>query len=116
MVRDERLNEPRFATHRGRRENAAALAALVEGAFLSRTRQEIHAEASGSRLPLGAVWSPDEILADPHNMARALFEPLPPSAGDGATARAPRLPVLWNSVVEPAAGRQPAVDLAVGSP
>lgn len=104
MAGDGRLLDARFATRQGRRQHAVELAAIIEAAFLSRTRRQIHEEASACRLPLGPVWSPPEVISDPHNVFRALFEELPPLAGEDRPIRAPRLPVLWNgaSVSSPA--------------
>lgn len=96
MVRDERIRQDKFATRQGRLDNAVELARVIEHAFLSRTRRQLHEEALSFRLPLGPVWAPEEALGDPHNAARALFEELPhPSQAQGPIF-APRLPVLWN--------------------
>lgn len=96
MVRDERIRQDKFATRQGRLENAVELAGVIEQAFLSRTRRQLHEEALSFRLPLGPVWAPEEALGDPHNAARALFEELPHSPQTPSPIFAPRLPVLWN--------------------
>lgn len=96
MVRDERIRQSKFATRQGRLENAVELADIIEHAFLSRTRRQLHEEALSFRLPLGPVWAPEEALGDPHNAARALFEELPGSYQTPGAIFAPRLPVLWN--------------------
>lgn len=96
MVRDERIRQDKFATRQGRLENAVELADVIERAFLSRTRRQLHDEALSFRLPLGPVWAPGEALDDPHNAARALFEELPHPLQAQSPIFAPRLPVLWN--------------------
>lgn len=96
MVRDERIRQDKFATRQGRLENAVELAEVIEHAFLSRTRRQLHEEALSFRLPLGPVWAPEEALDDPHNAARALFEELPHPPKAQGPIFAPRLPVLWN--------------------
>lgn len=96
MVRDERIRQDKFATRQGRLENAVELADVIEHAFLSRTRRQLHDEALSFRLPLGPVWAPGEALDDPHNAARALFEELPHPRQGQNPIFAPRLPVLWN--------------------
>lgn len=96
MVKDERIRQGKFATRQGRLDHAVELAGIIEQSFLSRTRRELHREALSCRLPLGPVWSPQEALADPHNVARGLFEAIAPLPGEDQRAYAPRLPVLWN--------------------
>ncbi|WP_054312763.1 CoA transferase [Mesorhizobium sp. 1M-11] len=96
MVRDERIRQGKFATRQGRLENAVELADLIEQAFLSRTRRQLHEEALSFRLPLGPVWAPEEALGDPHNAARRLFEELPRQRQSQNPIFAPRLPLLWN--------------------
>lgn len=96
LADDERLRQPKFEKRQGRLEHAVELAGIVEAAFLMRTRQQIHEQASALRLPIGPVWSPAEVIKDPHNIERGLFEKLPSIAGERFPVWAPRLPVLWN--------------------
>ena len=116
LVDDDRLREPRFATRQGRLHHGAELTRIVEAALLTRTRRQIHERASALRLPLGPVWAPHEILTDPHNLARALFEELPAQAGDNALVFAPRLPVLWNGDQLSTAVDERPIKTTVGSP
>ncbi|WP_048644863.1 CoA transferase [Nitratireductor soli] len=109
MVGDDRLRQAKFATRQGRLGNLAELADIIETVFLSRTRRQLHEQAASHRLPLGPVWSPDELIDDPHNLARAMFTALPPLPGEQAPVQAPRLPVLWNGLVlSSSAGHAPA--------
>lgn len=113
MVDDDRLRQPRFAVRQGRLDHAVELAAIIESVFLTRTRKQIHEQASLLRLPLGPVWNPAEVIDDPHNLQRALFEDLPRLAGEHTSVRAPRLPVLWNGLPFASRAVQPAAEPAV---
>lgn len=115
MVGDDRLRQKKFATRQARLENLVELAEIVESAFLSRSRRQIHDEALSCRLPLGPVWNPREVIEDPHNVARALFEELSPSlVEEKQPAFAPRLPVLWNGAALSSLAGHPSADIAVG--
>ncbi|WP_274628207.1 CoA transferase [Arvimicrobium flavum] len=114
MVGDHRLRQERFATRQHRLDNLVELAEIVESAFLSRTRQQIHQQASLLRLPLGPVWNPGEVIADPHNVERALFEKLSQFPGESHSVHAPRLPVLWNGVSLSAQPESGPATIAVG--
>jgi crotonobetainyl-CoA:carnitine CoA-transferase CaiB-like acyl-CoA transferase len=116
MVGDERLKAPRFAARQGRLDHAVELATIIESVMLTRTRQQIHEQALQHRLPLGPVWNPGEVIDDPHNVERALFEELPLLAKDRQAVRAPRLPVLWNGVAFSSSARRAAAKAAVGLP
>jgi crotonobetainyl-CoA:carnitine CoA-transferase CaiB-like acyl-CoA transferase len=98
---DPRLTEPRFATPALRRRNRSALNAILAELLAPMTRAEIRIFSLAHKLPLGPVWTPEEIRADPHMQARAFFAAVP---GNGATVAMPCLPVKWNGrAVTPAA-------------
>jgi crotonobetainyl-CoA:carnitine CoA-transferase CaiB-like acyl-CoA transferase len=94
LVGDDRLEQPQYATLAARRRNRHTLVAIVQQAFASRPRAEIYASARRQRIPLGPVWTPDELLRDAQNTGRGFFESV---LLDGRTVSVPRLPVLWNS-------------------
>lgn len=114
MVGDDRLRQQRFATRQARLDNLVELAEIIESAFLSRTRRQIHDEASSYRLPLGPVWTPREVIEDPHNVTRAVFEELPPLTDEKLPVLTPRLPVLWNGVALSSFAEHAPVAIAVG--
>lgn len=117
LVGDDRLRQSKFTLRQGRLEHALELARIVETVFLTRTRKEIHEQASSLRLPLGPVWDPIEVIEDPHNIERALFEELPLIAGERSPVCAPRLPVLWNGAAfMPTTERRQPGELAVSLP
>lgn len=94
IVRDERLEEPRYEDRLIRRSEAATINAIVEQAFASRTRADLRAIALEHRIPLGPVWTPAELERDPQYVARGFLHRVPGT--DGGTTLQPRLPVLWN--------------------
>jgi crotonobetainyl-CoA:carnitine CoA-transferase CaiB-like acyl-CoA transferase len=91
---DPRLEDERFATPAGRRANARALNAILAEIFAAMTRAEIKALSIRHKLPLGPVWTPAELLEDPHMRARGFFHAT--TSGDGGSMQLPRLPVRWN--------------------
>ena len=109
LVADPRLDEERFETVAGRRENRPALNAILAEAFAARSRADIRAQALASKLPLGPVWTPEELLRDPHMVARRFFAPT--AVGDRVVPM-PRLPVKWNGAsIDPALHAEPAATL-----
>ncbi len=91
LVADPALEEPRFEKRIERKRHAGEVAAIVERALMRFTRAEIRAIALARKLPIGPVWTLDELAEDAHTRARGLLQPLP-----GTARMAPRLPVLWN--------------------
>ncbi|MBS0282179.1 MAG: CoA transferase [Proteobacteria bacterium] len=89
---DPRLEAEKFATRPSRLLHATELAEVIESCFQGMSRTQIQALAKYHRLPLGPVWSLEEALLDPHNLARDLFGPLK-NAAPGA--KAPKLPIGW---------------------
>lgn len=89
---DPRLETDKFATRPSRLLHATELAEVIESCFREMSRAQIQALAKHHRLPLGPVWSLEEALEDPHNLARDLFKPLK-NAAPGA--KAPKLPIGW---------------------
>jgi crotonobetainyl-CoA:carnitine CoA-transferase CaiB-like acyl-CoA transferase len=90
---DPQLEDERFNTPAGRRANAHALNAILAEIFATQTRAEIKAMSIAHRLPLGPVWTPAELLDDPHMRARNFFHTM--TDANGETVALPRLPVRW---------------------
>ena len=94
LVGDPQLDADCFATHFGRRTHAGELARVMDTAFLHMRRREIHERALACRIPLGPVYSPQDLMDDPqylerHFLQRAAVQPR-------RDMLIPRLPVLWN--------------------
>jgi crotonobetainyl-CoA:carnitine CoA-transferase CaiB-like acyl-CoA transferase len=92
-TKDARLEDERFRTPAGRRANARELNGILADIFANMTRDEIKAMSIAHKLPLGPVWTPAELLDDPHMVARGFFHATETASG---TVRLPRLPVRWN--------------------
>ncbi len=95
-VDDARLVEARFQSPALRRANAAALNGILAEFFAGSSRAEVKEIALARRLPIGAVWSPAELLDDPQMTARHFFRTM---ELEGARVTVPRAPVLWNGAV-----------------
>ena len=109
IVDDPRLRAPQFAQRTERIRCAREIAAIVEQRFLTLTRRAIHELALARRIPLGPIWSPREVAADPQTTARGALET---AMVDGRNITMPRLPVLWNG--QPL-GARPALAEAAAS-
>jgi crotonobetainyl-CoA:carnitine CoA-transferase CaiB-like acyl-CoA transferase len=94
LTGDPRLAAPEYATRDLRVPHFGTIAGIVEQSFARMTRREIHANAQAQRLPLGPVWSQEDLLEDPHNVARGFMANVTLPGGGSVTM--PRLPVLWN--------------------
>lgn len=74
MGQPELATDPRFATREARRENRAALEAIVND-WLSRfkTAEEAMDSLRAARVPCAPVLTPEEVVAHPHLAAREAF-------------------------------------------
>ncbi|MBF9233848.1 CoA transferase [Microvirga alba] len=90
---DVRLNDERFQTAAGRRLHRGDLNTILADIFSSKTRSEIRAMALSKKLPLGPVWTPDELRDNPHMIARNFLYLV--ETGE-APVPMPTLPVKWN--------------------
>lgn len=93
----ELLLDERFATNEQRKVNRDALHALIGDALAHRAKADIDRKAERCRIPLGVVQSFDDVLADPHLAARAMWQSMPTPGGPDVNA--PRPP--WRVVGEP---------------
>ncbi len=94
VIGDKRLDDPALADRAARQACAAAIGEIVQRRFAALTRAQIREIALQRRLPLGPVWSPEELARDPHTLARDFLASV--RLPDGPTVPMPRLPVLWN--------------------
>jgi crotonobetainyl-CoA:carnitine CoA-transferase CaiB-like acyl-CoA transferase len=94
LCADPRLDDPRFTTRPDRRRHSAEVSAIIEERLLRLTRKEIRELTLSNRIPLGPVWTLEELRDDPQYLARNFLFGAP--LGDGSTATIPRLPVLWS--------------------
>lgn len=94
LIGDPRLEDPKFATRAGRRQQVAELYEIIRPWFAGRTRREIQSMAQAKGVPFGPIFSPAELLETEQYVARGfLAEIAHPTAG---TLRLPQLPVQWN--------------------
>lgn len=94
LVGDPRLDDPKFNTRAGRRQNIAELYAALAPWFADKTREEIQKTAQARGVPFGPIFSPAELLQTEQYVARGfLADMVHPTAG---ALRLPQLPVQWN--------------------
>ncbi|MFI5000244.1 MAG: CaiB/BaiF CoA transferase family protein [Reyranellales bacterium] len=94
LIGDPRLDDGKFNTRAGRRQNIAELYAILTPWFEGKTRAEIQALAQAKGVPFGPIFSPAELLASEQYVARGfLAEIAHPRLGK---LRLPQLPVQWN--------------------
>ena len=95
MLNDARLDDPRFDTDAGRGEHRARLNALLRENFALLDRKDVRRLALEYRIPLGPVWSPEELREDSHYQERNIFHS---RAHGEATLVLPAVPVKWNGM------------------
>ena len=94
LIGDPRLDDPKFNTRAGRRENIAELYAILTPWFADKTRAEIQKTAQAKGVPFGPIFSPAELLQTEQYVARSFLADMDhPTQG---TLRLPQLPVQWN--------------------
>jgi len=94
LIGDPRLDDPKFSTRAGRRQNIAELYAALAPWFADKTREEIQKVAQARGVPFGPIFSPAELLQTEQYLARGfLAEMAHPIEG---RLRLPQLPVQWN--------------------
>ena len=94
LIGDPRLDDPKFNTRAGRRQNIAELYAALAPWFADKTREEIQKTAQARGVPFGPIFSPAELLQTEQYVARGfLADMMHPTAG---ALRLPQLPVQWN--------------------
>ncbi|MBI3770817.1 MAG: CoA transferase [Deltaproteobacteria bacterium] len=74
MGEDHWLTDPRFADDRARGEHGAIVSARMREWCATRTTAEALAALAAARIPAGPVYSPQQVLDDPHVRASALLE------------------------------------------
>jgi crotonobetainyl-CoA:carnitine CoA-transferase CaiB-like acyl-CoA transferase len=94
LIGDKRLDDPKFNTRAGRRNNIAALYDILTPWFQGKTRAEIQKTAQARGVPFGPIFSPVELLEAEQYVARGFLADLQhPKLGK---LRMPQLPVQWN--------------------
>ena len=89
LIGDKRLEDRRFATRAGRRENVTEIYGILRPWFADKTRAVIQSLAQSKGVPFGPIFSPAELLETEQYVARGFLAKL----GDW---RVPQLPVQWN--------------------
>ena len=67
------MADPRFATNARRNENRAALIPVIEECLAARDAAHWLTEFIAAGIPAGPINFPDEILSDPHTLARSMI-------------------------------------------
>jgi crotonobetainyl-CoA:carnitine CoA-transferase CaiB-like acyl-CoA transferase len=94
LIADQRLDDPKFATRAGRRQNIAELYDIITPWLADKTRAEIQQLAQSRGVPFGPVFAPAELLETEQYVARGFFTDVAhPTLG---ALRLPQLPVQWN--------------------
>ncbi len=94
LIGDPRLGDRKFATRASRRDNIAALYAILTPWFADKSRAEIQSLAQSRGVPFGPIFSPAELFDTEQYVARGFLAELRhPTVG---RLRLPQLPVQWN--------------------
>jgi len=96
LIGDPELQEPRFLDPRERMKDDAELARRV-GAWLARHRKsEVVELGARHRVPLGAVWTPGELLENAALRERGFFDAVETPAGRAEVPGRPFLGLPWD--------------------
>lgn len=90
---DALVSDPRFATSRARRENAAALVSLLDAAVERFTYDEVTAALDREELVWAPILSPSEAVSDPQAIAAGCVVQTP--THEGGVFNAPAAPVRF---------------------
>ena len=94
LIGNPRLDDPKFNTRAGRRQNIAELYAILTPWFADKTRAQIQHTAQARGVPFGPIFSPAELLQTEQYVARSFLANMDhPKLG---ALRLPQLPVQWN--------------------
>lgn len=94
LIGDPRLQDAKFNTRAGRRQNIAELYEILTPWFAAKTRAEIQKVAQAKGVPFGPIFTPGELLAAEQYVSRSfLAEMTHPEFGK---LLIPQLPVQWN--------------------
>ncbi|MEQ1650040.1 MAG: CoA transferase [Hyphomicrobiaceae bacterium] len=102
---EPRLDDAKFETEGGRRKNRREVNAVLADVFAHKSREEIKRLSMAYRIPLGPVWTPEELRDAPHFQHRSFFQDI---EREGHTVTLPLIPVKWNGIrFAPRAGNLP---------
>lgn len=73
---EEWFEDDRFADDDSRARNGAILNAKMQEWCATRTLEQATAELEGARVPIGPLYSPQEVLDDPHVQAMGFLKPM----------------------------------------
>ena len=90
LEKPELAIDDRFLTNRLRMEHRDELHAIIEKCFIQWTRSDIQTRAEIARIPIGALLTFDEVLADEHLTARSMWQSIRDHTGE--KVQSPRLP------------------------
>src|SRR5262245_18825325 len=81
LGRSEVLNDPRFADDMSRRQNEAALRAIIEEVLAARSAREWERILNDAGAPCASIWNLDEIIDHPQIAAREALHQVDTSIG-----------------------------------
>jgi crotonobetainyl-CoA:carnitine CoA-transferase CaiB-like acyl-CoA transferase len=97
MLGYPQLKEPRFSDPEQRLANNDELIALLYQWFASHTKAEILAAGAKSRVPMGAVLTPLELLESPSLLERDFFDRVGTEGGEARVPGRPFLGLGWQA-------------------
>jgi crotonobetainyl-CoA:carnitine CoA-transferase CaiB-like acyl-CoA transferase len=105
IMKDGRLDDPRFATQAGREEYRAELLAVLDDCAKDKSKRDLYHATQAVRMTTGYTATMGDLLDSDQYRAREFFEPLEvPGLGSGRLPGAP-----WRVAAErPATRQQPA--------
>lgn len=94
LIGDSRLQDAKFNTRAGRRQNIAELYDIITPWFADKSRAEVQKTAQGKGVPFGPIFTPAELLENEQYVARSFMTEM--THPDFGKLLIPQLPVQWN--------------------
>lgn len=107
--RDDLINDERFISAKGRRQNCEELVAIIDEGFAKYTKKEISARLDEQSLAWAPVQTLGEVAADPQAHAAGAIVQTPSAVGDGSTYSAPGSPIRFPGADDGPKGPSPTV-------
>ena len=107
--REDLIEDERFTTSKGRRNNCAELVQIIDDGFAKFTKEEMSARLDDNVLAWAPVQTLGEVAEDPQAHAAGAIVQTPSAAADGSTYSAPASPVRFRGAEDGPKGPSPAM-------
>lgn len=105
--REDLIEDERFTSAKGRRQNSAILVDMLDDAFSQYTKEEVAERLDANSLAWAPVQTLAEVAKDPQVMAAGGITEVPSAAGDGTSFQSPASPIRFPGASDGPRGASP---------